>query len=121
MSSQTAPSMRSLPATLWQAIDDARGQEVCGLLVQHEDQLRFRRLENLAGRYGEFWIDADELERVTLDIARQNGEVKALLHSHTHSAAPSAADRALATRTPWPLLIVTAAHEIVTAEPAGNP
>lgn len=111
------PGRRSLPPILWRAIDDADGEEVCGLLVEYGDQLGFRRIENLAGP-GEFSVDPWELERASLDIARQGGAIKMLVHSHFRSPTPSAADHALAARTPWPLLIVTMTGDLITVEPA---
>jgi len=105
---------RSLPPVLWRAIDDAQGREVCGLIIEHGNRLSFRRLENLGSSQGDFWIHPDELDRVCRDITRKDGQIKALVHSHACSTTPSAADRALAARSPWPVLLVTAAYDVMT-------
>jgi len=93
---------------LLRAIGDAKGLEVCGLLIATGPDQSFWRLRNLIAEVGGFWLDPVDLEGVEHAVARSGGHILAFLHSQTSSTKLSPQDDTSLAQSKWPWIVVRA-------------
>ncbi|MFZ0455661.1 MAG: hypothetical protein WCE54_13780 [Ignavibacteriaceae bacterium] len=106
---------KKLCRDLTSAIHDTFNREVCGFLIEEENELRFRRMENLGG-YGEFILD-EVMVKLFCDNAGKNGiKVRYFVHNHFTGLELSSSDINSFCRNDWPWLIVMIKNDKISGK-----